>query len=299
MFTHFNHEHLKTYTTSFGVLFSNIYVDRKDASGQQVQLMRVPISYAQKDKIYQRLKMAPDANSMAGHVQATFPRIAFERVGLQYNDARKLPTTRMVTLTGNTAFTGNRVFVPVPYDLNFALYAFATSYNDADQILEQILPYFTPSYTLAIKTLPNERAIDTPIFLKGVTFEDTNDEVALNETKLRITITCNFTMQGWLFGPISNKALIRTVQVDTHLFDGEIIQPDYITSETEQPLILEGTNGFLLNETSNAAATARVSRVTITPDPVSAQATDTYGYTTEVTEYDDGMSFNSLSDSDT
>ncbi len=299
MFTHFNHQHLKTYTTAFGVLFSNIYIDRKDASGSQVQLIRVPLSYAQKDKIYQRLMAAPDANSMAGHVQATFPRLAFERVGIQYNTDRKLPTTRQILLRGSDPSTAQQVFVPVPYDLNFALYAFATNYNDADQILEQILPYFTPSYSLKIKTLQDQGInVDTPIFLKGVTFEDTNDEVGLNETKLRITITLQFTLQGLLFGPISNQAVIRQVQVDTAIYDGQIIQPELMVTELNQPIVLEGLNGFLLSETSNAEATSRVSRILITPDPLSAQPGDTFGYTTDIVEYDDGMTFDPFTGQD-
>ena len=104
-------------------------------------------------------------------------------------------------------------YTPVPYNINFSLYSFTATAENGLQIVEQILPFFQPEYTVTMNVIPEMNLIrDIPIILNGVQYEDSyNGEF----TQRRAVIyTLNFTAKTYIYGPMSNQGVIKTVQSD-------------------------------------------------------------------------------------
>jgi hypothetical protein len=298
MFTHFRHDLLQKYGLAFGSLFANIIVTRPTSANTTAQQIRVPIAYAQKSKVFVRLASAPDANTLTGQIRMTAPCMSYERVALVYDPTRKLQTTRQHRVVGANDWTGRKLFNPVPYKITYALNIFATTYTDADQIIEQIVPFFTPSYTLRLEAL-SELGVehDLPITLESTSVDDTAQGTF--EESRTITWTLTFVLNGFLYGPASSGALIRDVQVDTHIIGANT--PAMIALRTEDNELMRSEDGgrLFLEQTANTSSTPpRVMRVRVTPSPVDAAPSDDFDYITEVTYYEDGAVFNPVTLSD-
>lgn len=197
---------------TFGRLFSNIYIDRKlgdSVNGQTEQRLQVPLAYAPKEKWLVRIEQDPNLDN---HVYTTLPRMSFEITDYQYDSSRK--TNRMQQIKGSTANgTAPTVFTPVPYNVGISLYILTKTQEDGLQILEQILPTFTPEYTLTINSLPELGVkIDVPIILNNVAVQDEYDG-AFQERRF-VVHTLNFTLKANLFGPVSGQSVIQQVNAN-------------------------------------------------------------------------------------
>ena len=168
----FYHELLRKYVIIFGNLFNNIYVNRKNAEGKVQQSIKVPLNYGPRDKALSLLDQKPD---FVPQNAITLPRMSFEQISMNYAPQRKLVTTgKRYNVTDSDASRLKFMFNPVPYDINMALSVMVKNADDGAQILEQILPYFTPEFTVSIKPVADMDLVqDTPIVLQGVTTEDT------------------------------------------------------------------------------------------------------------------------------
>ena len=169
----FYHESMRKVVVAFGSLFNNINIVRKDNAGKVTQSMKVPLAYGPKQKFLARLNQDP---SLAAKVAITLPRIGFEITGMTYDPARKLNRVqkfRKVKSSGDDSGKLDTQYMPVPYNINFTLYAMAKNSDDALQIVEQILPYFQPDYTLTINDMADMGIKrDVPIILNDVSYED-------------------------------------------------------------------------------------------------------------------------------
>ena len=147
----FYHETVRSIIVGFGTLFNDIHVVRKNNSGVITQSMKVPLAYGPKQKWLARLDQDAGLDSK---VAITLPRLGFEIQNLTYDPARKLNRVQKFKKAKSSADASGKLdaqFMPVPYNLNIQLYAMAKQSDDALQIVEQILPYFQPDYTLTIK----------------------------------------------------------------------------------------------------------------------------------------------------
>lgn len=190
----------------FGSLFSNIYIDRKQGdsvNGDTVQRVQVPLAYAPKEKWLVRLDSDP---TLEHNTYVTLPRMSFEITGYTYDATRK--TNRMSTITcgvGTNAM--NMVFSPVPYNIDIYLYILTKTQEDGLQIIEQILPTFTPEYTLQIKTVDDMNIITSvPVILNSVTVQDDYDGDF--QTRRFVTHTLSFTLKTSMFGSTSSQGVI-------------------------------------------------------------------------------------------
>jgi hypothetical protein len=196
----------------FGSLFSDIYIDRREGdsvTGAVIQRLQVPLAYAPKEKWIVRLDQDP---SLENHVYTTLPRMSFEIIGYNYDSQRKVNRMQQLKCvdTGGTGFT---MFTPVPYNLDLSLYILTKTQEDGLQIIEQILPTFTPEYTLSINVVPDMNVkIDVPIVLNSVSVQDDYDGDF--QTRRFVTHSLNFQMKMNLFGPISNGGVIQTVNAN-------------------------------------------------------------------------------------
>jgi hypothetical protein len=208
--TYFYHEIIRKTVISFGTLFNEVYVRHQDATGKDISNIKVPISYGPKQKFLARIQQQPDLNKA---VQISLPRMSFEVNNIQYDPSRKAGITQ--TFKASEGGKLKKVFMPVPYNLGFELNILTKLQDDSMQILEQILPFFQPGFTLTIdlaKSIGEKR--DVPMVLDSITFTD--DYEGNFETRRALIYTLNFTAKTYMFGPIadSTEGLIRKVQVD-------------------------------------------------------------------------------------
>ena len=196
----------------FGSLFSSIYIDRKEGdsvAGTTVQRLQVPLAYAPKEKWLIRLEQDPD---LSGNVYASLPRMSFEILGYTYDASRK--TNRMQKIVcGNGVDSMNFVYSPAPYNIEISLYILTKTQEDGLQIIEQILPTFTPEYTLSVKVLPEMNIIqDVPVILNSVSVQDDYDGDF--QTRRFVTHTLNFTLKTNLYGAVENNKVIAEAGVN-------------------------------------------------------------------------------------
>ena len=264
--THFYNEGLRKLTIAFGQLFNNIVLQNTSSTGAVTKRIRVPLAYAPKEKFIVRLEQQANLQDDRA-VSITLPRLGFEITGLSYDPTRKLNKMNK-TIRVKESEEGkkhNFNFTPVPYNINFSLYSFTATAENGLQIIEQILPFFQPEYTVTMNVVPElEIKRDIPIVLNNVSYEDTyNGEF----TQRRAVIyTLAFTAKTYLYGPMTNQGVIKTVQSD-------------LGADTD-PIL------------------SREERIVIVPNPTTADADDDFGFTTTISSFTDGKRYNPVSDTD-
>ena len=259
-------EGIRKLTIAFGQLFNNIIIENTSSTGAVTRRIRVPLAYAPKEKFLVRLEQ--QANLQGDReVAITLPRMGFEITGLSYDASRKL-TKMQKTVRVKSNEDGKKLnfnYTPVPYNINFSLYSFTATAENGLQIVEQILPFFQPDYTVSIRVLPEMNLIrDVPIILNGVQYEDNYDG---EFTRRRAVVyTLNFTAKTYIYGPMSNQGVIKTVQAD-------------LGADTDPKL-------------------TRDERIIVVPNPTTADADDDFGFTTTISSFDDSKRYNPVTDTD-
>ena len=252
----FYHGTIRKAIVAFGSLFSNIYVERREGNsvtGTVAQKLQVPIAYAPKEKWLVRLDSDP---TLSHHTYTTLPRISFEIIGYSYDPARKVNRMNQIRKTVEDE-SGNpiqkQVYSPVPYNLEISLYVLTKTQEDAMQILEQILPQFTPEYTLSTNAIPEMKIEqDIPIVLNNVSVQDDYDGDF--QTRRFVTHTLNFTMKVNVFGGVVNAKDIRTVNANINN-----TTPSLMTYEQQDP-------SCAFEETVTTTSTLAAYTATATPD---------------------------------
>ena len=204
--TYAYHEIFRKTIVAFGTLFNNIELRRQD------EVMKVPLAYGPKDKFLARLDQVPDPTNK--RVQITLPRIGFEISGVAYDPTRKVAPTQKIKMA-NTSTKNKSLFMPVPYNISFELAIISKNQDDGLQILEQILPFFQPGFTLSIdlvKSIGEKR--DVPMILNNISQQD--DYEGDFSTRRALIYTLSFTAKTFMFGHIAKtpEGLIRKVQLD-------------------------------------------------------------------------------------
>ena len=213
---YFYNESLRKTIIAFGSLFNDIQITRKDSSGSTVQTMKVPLAYGPKQKFITRLTADPGATKQ---VALTLPRIGFEIQSFDYDPTRKLNRTIRQKKVANTNDKKlkqmSTQYTPVPYNMNFELFIMAKNSDDGIQIIEQILPFFQPEYTVSIKEVPEMDIVrDIPFVLNSVGYEDTYEGDF--QSRRAIIYTLSFTAKSYVYGPVTTAKPITKVQADTY-----------------------------------------------------------------------------------
>ena len=208
--TYFYHEIIRKTVIAFGTLFNDIYIRHEDAAGNDISEMKVPVSYGPRQKFLARIQQQPELNKAT---QIDLPRMSFEISSINYDPSRKSGITQ--TFKAKDGEKMKKVFMPVPYNLGFELNILTKLQDDGLQILEQILPFFQPGFTLSVdlvKSIGEER--DIPMVLQSITQQD--DYEGDFATRRALIYTLQFTAKTFMFGPIADtpEGLIRKVQLD-------------------------------------------------------------------------------------
>ena len=207
--TQFYNQAVRKTVVSFGTLFNNIEL-KKIVDGQVIEIEKVPLAYGPKQKFLYRLQGNPtDGRKVA----ITLPRIYFEMTGIDYDAARKTPATQKYKTVIND--NGNEVrtqYVPVPYNISFEVGILCKSQDDGLQILEQILPFFQPSFSMSLKFIPDmDEVRDVAVVLNSVDFDDDwEDDFS---TRRSITYTMQFTAKSYIYGPYTKADVIRKSRI--------------------------------------------------------------------------------------
>ena len=260
----FYHETTRKIVVAFGTLFNDIHLVRKYNSGVIQQSMKVPLAYGPRQKYLVRLADDPDLSKQTA---VTLPRIGFEISGLSYDPTRKLQRVqKFKKVKGAKASQLDTQYMPVPYNIDFELYILSKQSDDALQIVEQILPYFQPDYTVTINDNTDMGVKrDVPVILNSIAYED--DYQGDFASRRAIIYTLSFTAKFYLYGPVTSSKVIKTVQVD-----------QYTNVPGQSP--------------------RREQRYSVTPNPTTADADDDFGFSETVSFFQDAKEFNSETGSD-
>lgn len=261
MFGQFHyHSAIRKYIIMFGNMFNDIDVVRFNKAGESVQQLRVPIAYGPKEKFLIKLRTDPDGRR---EIAMVLPRLSFELTSMNYAPERVLNRTHKQLGIGGGNNSLRQTFTPAPYDLDMTLYAMFANQEDAVQVVEQILPYFRPEWTNSVKIVPElDTYVDIPTIYTGMTIEDTYDGDF--DTRRAIIYTFTFKIKGYLFGPVTNKGIIRRTLVNTFNPQANTATSNVVirTSDTKlQTLTL--TPGLLANgqPTANSSASIPISQI--------------------------------------
>ena len=304
--TTYYHQTIRKYVAVFGTLFNDINVVRRDASDVIKEQIKVPIAYSPRDRWILRLRRARGVSGTDEAVAMTLPRMGFDLTAITYDGTRKLNTLGQVYSANTAAGTSTlmKQYNPVPYNFDFSLYSMVSNAEDGAQIFEQIVPFFTPEFTVTVNLIPSMNiAPDVTMVMNGVTIED-NYEGDFQATR-EIIWTLTFTMKGYIYPDVKTGSVVKTVIVNLRMpGDSEIPPAEYIiledsTTLTTNYLLLNADAGSpnatgtmkVLNESSSAAVGAAgiKSRYTVTPGPGDATANDDFGFTETMEFFNDNI----------
>lgn len=272
MFGHtFYFSTIRKYVILFGTLFNDIHVTRTDASGNTVSLLKVPLSYAPKEKMMTRFDNDPGIDREAATI---LPRMSFEMQTLNYDSSRKLNTLGKVTVKDTTANKLKYQYNPVPYNFDFTLYVYVKNAEDGTKIIEQILPFFTPEWTSTVSLIPELGInMDIPVILNSITTEDTYDGDF--KTRRALIWTLNFTLKGYIYGPIRKNAVIKFANTTFYIPDPSITNLRNAVGNSSPNDRVTVAPGLDANGDPTSNASISISRDLI-------EADDDFGYITDV-----------------
>ena len=304
----FYHQTIRKYVAVFGTLFNDINIERKNSSGTVVERLKVPLAYGPKQKW---LLAVQDTTADRKVIATRTPRMGFAMTGISYDTARKLNTIgrNVKANTSSTTTTMVTMYNPVPYNFDFELFILVKNAEDGTQILEQILPYFTPEFTVTVNTIPDMNIkADVPIVLNSSSVADEYEGDL--STRRTITWTLSFVLKGFIYPNLTSGEIIKTIEVNFRIPGGdkEIELPEFIIYEDSTPdttnyIILDGfgrgTSGAeyrtfsrarIVNEnTTDGVQDATIkSRYTVVPAPLSATADTDYGFSETFEFFDEG-----------
>jgi hypothetical protein len=271
MFEYFYNEILRRTVISFGSLFNNIEIKHNDSSDNVVSVIKVPLAYGPTQKFLARLDQSAD---LSKKTQITLPRMSFEFTGLTYDATRKVTTTQTFTVKDPTTGTETKkAFMPVPYNMQFELSIMSKLNDDCLQIVEQILPYFQPAYTLTIDLVQsiNEKR-DIPIVLENITMQD--DYEGDFTTRRVLLYTLRFTAKTYLFGPVSSatKDIVKKTTI-SYITGTNTSSPTREVVYTTEPRATKNYTGTVLTNISKDITTEDI---LITVNNASSISPNTY-----------------------
>jgi hypothetical protein len=260
---HFYNRTIRKVVVAFGTLFNDIQVVRFTKNGTPQLKMLVPLSYGAKEKYITRITSDP---TLSKSVNTVVPRMSFNLDSIAYDISRKKQTTLQ-----NVSYTSHgglkTQYAPVPYNFDFSMSVYVRHTEDGTQILEQILPFFTPDFTVTVNFIDDMcQKYDMPVILNSVT-NNTDYEGDMMTTRL-ITWDLQFTAKGYIWPPVKgDRGLI-----------GQF-------SQVGGPSANGGFGGVIVNLYDNVPSNNAVATITVQADPLDAEPDDEYGFSEVITEY--------------
>jgi hypothetical protein len=322
---HFYNRTIRKVVVAFGTMFNDILLQRYSVDGTTKQeLFKVPLTYGSKEKYITRITSDPNLTKT---ISSTVPRISFEMTGMSYDSGRKQVST-LQNFSANTATGIKTQFAPIPYNFDFSMSIFVRNTEDGTQILEQILPFFTPDFNVTVDFIaPMDQKYDMPVILNSVS-NQVDYEGDFMSTRL-IIWNLEFTAKGYIWPPVKSGKIIRqantsiyiesqtrnsqkvfvdkangsgyfaqeeTIFVDKRGVTGDV---SYFSNSNTGILVVSNLNKLLeandvvVGATTNASYTVtsvdtnplRAVLVITTPDPITANVDDEFGFSETISEW--------------
>ena len=200
MFSTFYNESIRKLVIGFGSLFNNLNVRHFDSSGSVLKTIRLPISYSPKEKFIARLNEGGSIIEDKAKVKAILPRLGFEITGVNYDSTRTI--NKLKKMRKRDGLTTTSMFNEVPYNISFGLYSFTSSIDENLQVIEQILPFFSPEFVVSINMNSVHQKVDIPITLSNVNIQEEYEGNFFN--RRFISTTFEFLAKSYVYGPISS-----------------------------------------------------------------------------------------------
>ena len=316
---------IRKVVVAFGTLFNDITLQRYTLDGAtKKEVFRVPLSYGSKEKYLTRITSDPNLNKS---VATVVPRISFELTGMSYDTSRKQAST-LQNFSANTATGIKTQYSPIPYNFDFSMSIYVRNTEDGTQILEQILPFFTPDFNVTVDFVPSmDQKYDMPVLLTSVANE-VDYEGDMLSTRL-IIWNLEFTAKSYIWPPVKSGKIIRqantSIYIDTqsrtsqkvfvdkangsgYFADEETIfvtardiagDVSYFSNSNTGILVISNLNKLLqandvvVGATSNASYTVtrvdtnplRAVLIITTPDPITANVDDEFGFSETISEW--------------
>ncbi len=300
--TTYYHETIRKYVAIFGTLFNDINIQRRNSAGVITEQIKVPIEYSAKDRMLLHIRKM---STTAASVQTTLPRMGFVLNGITYDGTRKLNTLGQV-YAANTAASSSTLlkqYNPVPYNFDFELTAAVDNAEDGAQIFEQIVPFFTPEFTVSVNLVPSMNVKpDISIILNSTTTEDSYEGDFT--TRREIIWTFGFQLKGYIYPDVKSGSVTKSVIVNLRMPAEEVESPEYIILEDSTDfsvnyLLLDADAGspnatgimkFITETSSTGTASAGIkTRLTVTPVPGDVTANDDFGFTNTFEYFNDNI----------
>lgn len=316
---------IRKVVVAFGAIFNDIVLQRYTLNGEtKKEVFRVPLSYGSKEKYLTRITSDPN---LTKSVATVVPRISFELTGMSYDTSRKQVST-LQNFSANTATGIKTQYSPIPYNFDFSMSIYVRNTEDGTQILEQILPFFTPDFNVTVDFVPSmDQKYDMPVLLNSVANE-VDYEGDMLSTRL-IIWNLEFTAKSYIWPPVKSGKIIRqantSIFIDTqsrtsqkvfvdkangsgYFADEETIfvtardvigDVSYFSNSNTGILVISNLNKLLeandivVGATSNASYTVtsvdtnplRVVLIITTPDPITANVDDEFGFSETIFEW--------------
>ena len=187
--TYFYHEIIRKTIISFGTCLMIFLLDIQRKMVAILDETKVGLSYGPMQKFLAKIEQQ---EQLTKSVAITLPRMSFEMTRIQYDSTRKTGVTQTFKANDTTDNKTKKVFMPVPYNIGFELNIFSKLNDDALQIIEQILPFFQPSFNLTVDLVSSiGEKRDIPIVLDSIDFQD--DYEGSFQTRRALIYTLRFT----------------------------------------------------------------------------------------------------------
>jgi hypothetical protein len=208
MFTHFKNDSIRKLVIAFGTLFNGIQLEQTDENGNE-RLFTVPLTYSPKEKFVKRLT-EPSSISDKTRIEISLPKMSFELVGLVFDPTRKLnKINKKVCVSG---IQGNTSYAEVPYNFVFNLNVYTRNLEENLQIMEQILPYFSPEFVVSVNMNDINSSVNIPIGIAATNL--TQEYEGDFSTRRFIVSTFQFIAKSYIYGPIKTESVIKDININ-------------------------------------------------------------------------------------
>jgi hypothetical protein len=227
----FYHRTIRKMVVTFGTLFNDIEIVRYTQAGAPKEKLKIPLSYGAKERYLTRITSNPN---LIKTINTLVPRMSFNLENLEYDVSRKQIST-LRNFSNDTDSTVKTQFVPVPYNYEFSLSIYVRNTEDGTQILEQILPFFTPDFSVVVDFIPSmNQKYTVPIILNSVSSTVDYEGSDEDGTTRLIVWDLNFTVKSYIWPPVKSGDLIT--RANTQLFID-------LSNKSEQKAYVDFANG--------------------------------------------------------
>ena len=261
-FPPFYFAHIKQYTATIGAIFDNIQIQNFGAANAVNDTINVPVMYAPRDKMLARVNQDPNIDRPSATVP--LPCISFEMGQIAYDPERKRPKTLQNAYSANSEIALFQ-YVSNPYNFQYRVHIYGKNMEDVLKIIEQVLPFFTPDFTLRFNLMPQlHNTYDCPLILESIEYEDTFEGDLLNRRSVYFTL--NFVLKAHLFQPISTTVPIKFIDVQLFIANTTPTKNSVGQVPVVAQIITEPGMDANGNPTSNLAVTVPYNQISVNSD---------------------------------